>query len=1208
MDGDEEVDSLEEVNSFKESKIDNYFDWGKEDEDLTMQMFGNKLLGVETYDYEITHEFLKKSRAEDKLQDPPIRAADFGDYLVESKHPKETASVQKAKGLSESKVQYSTLKAKAVYSAQSEKQDAKIGKSDFTSINDFINEEPQITAKEYKTLKEKLKESNHKLDEMRNQKFKTIPPSSVIKRIILGKPYSLENYKSLKEKLQLLDFALKFNDGNAINAVIIFLEKSLSKDILILQLKKRPHAMNHYVKYLEDNVEYQSEMNILTKLNNKVDASVLDYRLISGEKDVSKKLVELKNLYGKYKDVNDLSEILAYIEEETMLIQRQLQIQLSEKQYEWTVVSACAKLHRWTNISEILTSTSWLRKKAERSHIGFDKISRILKNADAPLTILEKYIQMVEDADQRLKLASSCKCHQIAIDTIIQQRDRHMLEKYRQNVIYDEKYRSKITNYLSDTRKVKANFRKHYKPNRMQLYYERCMRHVSDNKDAGVILQIAEEVDFPPVMLARIIIEEHLKRTKYRQTETVPKSQISLLLKNPKNIEDDKLKNEIELCLEEDEDFGPGNDAIKRNIGEAFETRLANILTEKDIPFICEDKLRSLGYDKTPDFKLEVPIALQGCVVNWIESKASFGDEESNSMYLEDQFWSYTNRFGPGMVIYWFDFIDELDVNRSRGRKQNVDGSSWRNLESYQFIEVSVSHMAQRIGDTFASPFGLPIEDGASGNSSLLSSDGTTRLNRQMQQATAHSANYLQQQCMSSSEQTAYDSNLASSSNDAQIKIDKESLYGHPLFPLLALVFEKCELATCSTSKQQQNDSHDDVCSSLSFNNDIQAFAKQFRDDKLFFTSNTELDRLMILSIQVLRFHLLELEKVHDLCDNFCKRYIACLKGKMPLDLVLEEGDSKEKVSSESDDAKELTANSPPSDQDESPSTWPSASLNLPSNPLENERSAMQHQFASSPSLDDNITHDASPQPHHSNQDSTFNENLHDSEDSFINDDEDKDKRKQKKRGIFPKMATNIMKAWLFQHLTHPYPSEEQKRQLANETGLTILQVNNWFINARRRVVQPMIDASNRAGKSSVVTVFKSKRRRSSSPESVSPSPYAFNLPYGPGPYPVGAYSSDQRHPSIHGGYYATEPGVSPGYFTPFPHVAHQSYQSYPPCSIADQNSDAASAQANVNFAMQSRSQMPPQHAHISQSAHPHMQPVPVYCTDSNGQLYVKAT
>lgn len=33
-------------------------------------------------------------------------------------------------------------------------------------------------------------------------------------------------------------------------------------------------------------------------------------------------------------------------------------------------------------------------------------------------------------------------------------------------------------------------------------------------------------------------------------------------------------------------------------------------------------------------------------------------------------------------------------------------------------------------------------------------------------------------------------------------------------------------------------------------------------------------------------------------------------------------------------------------------------------------------------------------------------------------DSEDRNPKRQKKRGIFPKVATNIMRAWLFQHLT----------------------------------------------------------------------------------------------------------------------------------------------------------------------------------------------
>ena len=31
--------------------------------------------------------------------------------------------------------------------------------------------------------------------------------------------------------------------------------------------------------------------------------------------------------------------------------------------------------------------------------------------------------------------------------------------------------------------------------------------------------------------------------------------------------------------------------------------------------------------------------------------------------------------------------------------------------------------------------------------------------------------------------------------------------------------------------------------------------------------------------------------QVHELCDNFCQRYISCLKSKIPVDLVVEERD-----------------------------------------------------------------------------------------------------------------------------------------------------------------------------------------------------------------------------------------------------------------------------------------------------------------------------
>lgn len=44
-----------------------------------------------------------------------------------------------------------------------------------------------------------------------------------------------------------------------------------------------------------------------------------------------------------------------------------------------------------------------------------------------------------------------------------------------------------------------------------------------------------------------------------------------------------------------------------------------------------------------------------------------------------------------------------------------------------------------------------------------------------------------------------------------------------------------------------------------------------------------------------------------------------------------------------------------------------------------------------------------------------------------------------------------VLKAWLSEHRQSPYPSDEEKAKLRATTGLTLLQISNWFANARRR-------------------------------------------------------------------------------------------------------------------------------------------------------------
>ena len=74
---------------------------------------------------------------------------------------------------------------------------------------------------------------------------------------------------------------------------------------------------------------------------------------------------------------------------------------------------------------------------------------------------------------------------------------------------------------------------------------------------------------------------------------------------------------------------------------------------------------------------------------------------------------------------------------------------------------------------------------------------------------------------------------------------EKVAIYRHPLFPLLRILFEKCEIATNSV----------ETVNSLTFDHEIKSFITQMaKENKPFFTEDAEVDGLVCYVVYILLF------------------------------------------------------------------------------------------------------------------------------------------------------------------------------------------------------------------------------------------------------------------------------------------------------------------------------------------------------------------
>ncbi|XP_070578900.1 spermatogenesis-defective protein 39 homolog isoform X2 [Ptychodera flava] len=350
------------------------------------------------------------------------------------------------------------------------------------------------TATEVSKLESQVKMLQRSLESARSDRWSVLSPEMTIKRVIAGDPYSLELYKSLSDKLALLDEAVKSHDGNAIIAVILFLKNSLKKTLFIKELNKRPDAVNQYLHYMKGHYELIEMGEFLRNIGRIEEAAMLKYKQALGFNQAEDKLRNLQNcLRGQFKDNWSLSESTEYVEDHCALLERQIAIEkndsrdakdaqfgvfkttprvaqlpsmpaittlfycciyhydkpensisspfsirrdfkLSENQFLYTALTARAKLNEWRDIETLLTGKGWFGTKKMKASIGFEKVIDILNKMNAPKEILDKYLQHIDDTDQRLSIAMKLQCPKTVIDTLVQLKDRQQLLKYEKRL------------------------------------------------------------------------------------------------------------------------------------------------------------------------------------------------------------------------------------------------------------------------------------------------------------------------------------------------------------------------------------------------------------------------------------------------------------------------------------------------------------------------------------------------------------------------------------------------------------------------------------------------------------------------------------------------------------------------------------------------------------------------------------------------------
>ncbi|MDR0768134.1 MAG: C15orf41 family protein [Methanosarcinales archaeon] len=198
------------------------------------------------------------------------------------------------------------------------------------------------------------------------------------------------------------------------------------------------------------------------------------------------------------------------------------------------------------------------------------------------------------------------------------------------------------------------------------LFKRKEEKIVSEWRNGHSFLALSQKYNYPATLVSALVLE-NLGHTK---------KEIRFFCKNPKNIENGRIQKELSESLNADYFFSPRAHQLQEEKGKIGENIISFWLKKKSCDYTCEEEMRAEGRaGKTPDFLLRKTIKISGREVCWIESKALFGELKEHRHYEKKQFKEYADRFGEGLVVYWFGY--ETDILKEKGSGYQIADSDF---------------------------------------------------------------------------------------------------------------------------------------------------------------------------------------------------------------------------------------------------------------------------------------------------------------------------------------------------------------------------------------------------------------------------------------------------------------------------------------------------------------------------------------------------